>query len=551
MKLVEEKTLLRRKDSIKARLKELVAFESSLQEVQVLKEQRGALIAEKRDKAAQVHEMRQGLRRLRLATRLGVRARDLAQETVKVIGKKRAALSQLEEDCKVSITEESPRQDPSTSQNHRTSRTTRPTSIVSPADSPLPLGAPLLGTQEGVAEASRRLDLTIRTTETVLTASPPLAAALRVSRHALLLRIEGEFRVNIFVGTASAAPSDALNVELARAYMAELDCLKLVVPVERKSLSAIFGARGAHIQQMESDFGVSLEVVSAVSKVVLMGVREDVEAAAEKIREISHEFRETEERWPVEPYQVGFLLHNRKAELQAICQRVGGAVSISVKGRATASAAAANATLEVSQPPLGRGGAEGGTHGPDARSAGRRAPEDSPTVVENQGSAASSYVLVRGTAPRVSAAGALLLERLKVAERLTAKVSISGKAVPTFVGPAGSSIGKLRRLCVGCEVQLSSVVEGVAEVSLLAEDEAKLASALGLVNKWIRQQQVRTVTVGSETAAMLRTFRAAGVRDKIAGLGRRQDGGRGEMGVAARLSRRGAAARRSGSFRGF
>lgn len=39
-------------------------------------------------------------------------------------------------------------------------------------------------------------------------------------------------------------------------------------------------------------------------RVVLMGVLEDVEAAAEKIREISYEFRETEERWPVEPYQV-------------------------------------------------------------------------------------------------------------------------------------------------------------------------------------------------------------------------------------------------------
>lgn len=37
MKLVEEKTLLRRKDVIKARLKELVVFETSLQKVQVLK----------------------------------------------------------------------------------------------------------------------------------------------------------------------------------------------------------------------------------------------------------------------------------------------------------------------------------------------------------------------------------------------------------------------------------------------------------------------------------------------------------------------------------
>lgn len=176
-------------------------------------------------------------------------------------------------------------------------------------------GGPLLlhvsGTQEGVAEASRRLDVTIRTTETVLTASPPLAAALRVSKRALLLRIEGEFRVKMFVMTAIVVVSASCggsgtadrtttegkdrsggsrgggggggppeyqprgrrsagalsatsgrateviirgvpeNVELARAYVAELDCLELVVPVERKSLSAIFGVGGANIQQME------------------------------------------------------------------------------------------------------------------------------------------------------------------------------------------------------------------------------------------------------------------------------------------------------------
>lgn len=35
-----------------------------------------------------------------------------------------------------------------------------------------------------------------------------------------------------------------------------------------------------------------------------MGVRQDVEAGAKKIREISHEFRETEERWPVSARQV-------------------------------------------------------------------------------------------------------------------------------------------------------------------------------------------------------------------------------------------------------
>ncbi|CAM9770813.1 unnamed protein product, partial [Ectocarpus sp. 12 AP-2014] len=114
MKLVQEKTLLRRKDNIKARLKDLAAYELAQQDVQALKDQRAVLFAEKRDKTAQMAEMRQGLRRLRLADRLGVAPRDLAQESIevpreatgKVIGKKRAALTQLEEECRVSIVTE-------------------------------------------------------------------------------------------------------------------------------------------------------------------------------------------------------------------------------------------------------------------------------------------------------------------------------------------------------------------------------------------------------------------------------------------------------------
>lgn len=190
----------------------------------------------------------------------------------------------------------------------------------------------LSGTREGVDEAHRRLDLTIRTTEAIVEAPPPLAAALRVGKRALLLRLEEEFQVKIFVGsaivfvacgpgggsggsgndafkgkgsgggdgsgggggrgsggvrgrssgsggagggggrgerhhshgrgdgraeTAAAAAVEVTirgvpeNVDTARMYLAKLDCLELVVPVERKSLSAIFGAGGANLQQME------------------------------------------------------------------------------------------------------------------------------------------------------------------------------------------------------------------------------------------------------------------------------------------------------------
>lgn len=42
------------------------------------------MVEEKRDKHVQVSEVKQGLRRLRLACRLGVAARDLASDTVEV-----------------------------------------------------------------------------------------------------------------------------------------------------------------------------------------------------------------------------------------------------------------------------------------------------------------------------------------------------------------------------------------------------------------------------------------------------------------------------------
>ncbi|CAN0372600.1 unnamed protein product, partial [Ectocarpus sp. 8 AP-2014] len=91
------------------------------------------------------------------------------------------------------------------------------------------------------------------------------------------------------------------------------------------------------------------------------------------------------------------------------------------------------------------------------------------------------------------------------AERLTAKVAVREDIVSTFVGHAGSEIRKLRRLCVGCDLGLSPATDGVAEVLLLADDEARLAAAVGLVEKWVHHQQVRMVAVGSKIAGMLRT----------------------------------------------
>ena len=48
------------------------------------------------------------------------------------------------------------------------------------------------------------------------------------------------------------------DVEAARLYLAQLDCLELVVPIERKAFSAIFGPGGANLRQMEVGSDVRL-----------------------------------------------------------------------------------------------------------------------------------------------------------------------------------------------------------------------------------------------------------------------------------------------------
>ncbi|CAM9483848.1 unnamed protein product, partial [Laminaria digitata] len=210
MKLVEEKSLLRRKQHIRARLKELAGFESVMHDMQALKDKRTVLIIEKRDKATQVGEMRQGLRRLRLACRLGTSVRDLVTESIevpreaigRVIGKKRAALAQVEEECKVAAVEEFSRVEPPPAATRKSGPNACPSTPTAGAFTGSDtLTLHLSGTRDGVTEALRRLDITVRTMEVAIEAHAPLAAALRADRHALTHRLEEELCVKIFVSS--------------------------------------------------------------------------------------------------------------------------------------------------------------------------------------------------------------------------------------------------------------------------------------------------------------------------------------------------------------
>ncbi|CAM9741556.1 unnamed protein product [Choristocarpus tenellus] len=120
MKLVEEKAILRRKDQLKARLKELNDYNIQRQEIHRMQDCRRKLEDTRREKNSQVKEIKQGLRLLQLACRLGMLPQDLVTEVVEIpnksiggggqreeeekggmLGKKRANLTQLEEDCGV------------------------------------------------------------------------------------------------------------------------------------------------------------------------------------------------------------------------------------------------------------------------------------------------------------------------------------------------------------------------------------------------------------------------------------------------------------------
>ena len=79
----------------------------------------------------------------------------------------------------------------------------------------------------------------------------------------------------------------------------------------------------------------------------------------------------------------------------------------------------------------------------------------------------------------------------KAVDRMRVKISVPTKAVSTFIGVGGQSLRKLRRLCVGCELDMTQVADGNSEVAVFGEDEEKLGIAVGLVKKWVAEQQVR------------------------------------------------------------
>lgn len=159
----------------------------------------------------------------------------------------------------------------------------------------------LSGTREGVDEARRRLEVAVRTVEVSVQAPPQLAAALRANGLALALRIQEEFCVRMFIGGGGGMGDYALgpgandgggggrgyhdnsavaaaaayyaggsgeaqamvgwatvhmsglpeDVSAARDYILRLDCLCLVISVERRALPTIIGTAGANVRQFE------------------------------------------------------------------------------------------------------------------------------------------------------------------------------------------------------------------------------------------------------------------------------------------------------------
>jgi len=131
------------------------------------------------------------------------------------------------------------------------------------------------GTRAGVKEARRRLDLTIRRGGGGSGGGGGSSSSTVVDGASLWERggdgggrgsgrgrgggMEHEPRGARGDGRAAEAVASVEvtlrgvpeNLQAARIDLADLDCLEVVVPLERKSLPAIFGAGGANLQKME------------------------------------------------------------------------------------------------------------------------------------------------------------------------------------------------------------------------------------------------------------------------------------------------------------
>jgi transcription antitermination factor NusA-like protein len=284
----DERQFMRDLDNLKNKRKEISEYKSIQIELDELKLQRSVLQKDLRDKEKSVDELFVGLRKVKIANKLGCNTEDIIEQNMmipqdklgQVVGRGGATMKKIEIDCGVNI---------DTNRNQKINNE----SIIR-----------FTGTELSISNAISAINLIVSTDTIEISPSDEAIICMTVDKAALTQDIQTRCNVRIDVSRAKKLCKISgliKDVEAAKKEIDEIDCSHSEIPVEIALLSFIIGKGGATIKFLGEGRKVQIDVVrlegssESISNIHILGAREDVEVVTETLNSIIHENKEIEE----------------------------------------------------------------------------------------------------------------------------------------------------------------------------------------------------------------------------------------------------------------
>lgn len=284
----DERQFMRDLDNLKNKRKEISEYKSIQIELDDLKLQRSVLQKDLRDKEKSVDELFFGLRKIKIANKLGCNTEDIVEQNMiipqdklgQVVGRGGISMKKIEIDCGVNI-------DTNRNQNNDLDSTIR-----------------ITGTESSISTAIGAINKIISTDTVEVSPSEEAIICMIVDKAALTQYIQTRYNVRIDVSRAKklCKITGLVNdVEGAKKEIDEIDCAHSIIPVEIALLSFIIGKGGATIKSLSEGRKVQIDIVrlegstETISNIHILGARCDVEDVTTTLNSIIHENKEIEE----------------------------------------------------------------------------------------------------------------------------------------------------------------------------------------------------------------------------------------------------------------
>lgn len=273
----EEREFMREMEKIRQKRKAVASYTKVKTEVDELRSRLTELRKVQAEKEDSITELHQGLRKVKVANKLGCNNSEISERKVtveaskvaRIVGKGGSNLRFIESEHGVSIEIDN---------NGGEVR--------------------VMGTESAIQSALRAIMTIVETSIEEFSLSDETIVCLMMDKAQRVNEIQAQYSVRLDVSRAKnlcKVTGLTDNVAAARAHIASLQTVRTDMLMETSALSAIIGKGGASVIALQEEFGVAINVNRDRSTVEVVGMRGDVSAALMKIKDIVETNREVEE----------------------------------------------------------------------------------------------------------------------------------------------------------------------------------------------------------------------------------------------------------------